>query len=179
MSRPYTPTPSGSPVYPSPPSRDGGAPFIPPDLGPSRGSVAIHPQVYQPPVPVNDEIYIPPEPSYLTSTPGIGSRSPSMAPVIVPGPQIASHLLFLCTPSFAAASKPTRQNSKSSAFGKSSSPYSRPTDDNCPPANWCRSSSSSIGPFYPACVRPACFSSACSATVPGGSFSPPRPFRTL
>jgi len=95
-----TPTPTESPVYPSPPSRDGGAPFIPPDLGPARGSVAMPPQIYQPPVPGDDEIYIPPDPSYLTSTPSIGSpRSPPMAPVIVPGPQIApqqpAHLNFV------------------------------------------------------------------------------------
>ena len=39
VSRPYrTPTPSESPVYPSPPSRDGGAPFIPPDLGRAGGA---------------------------------------------------------------------------------------------------------------------------------------------
>lgn len=91
--RPFrTPSPSGSPVFPSPPSHDGGAPFIPPDLGPGpRGSMAIPPQVYQPPIPgVDDEIYIPPEPSYLSgSTPSLGSpRSPSLPPVIVPGPQI-------------------------------------------------------------------------------------------
>jgi len=90
--RPYdrTPTPTESPVFPSPPSRDGGMPFIPPDLGP-RTSITIPPGVYQPPIPGGDEeIYIPPEPSYLTSTPSIGSpRSPSMAPIIIPGPQIA------------------------------------------------------------------------------------------
>ena len=52
VSRPYrTPTPSESPVYPSPPSQDGGAPFIPPDLGPAQGSVEIASQVYQPPNP--------------------------------------------------------------------------------------------------------------------------------
>ncbi len=81
-----TPTPTESPVVPFHPSRDGGAPFIPPDLGPARGSIAI-PQVYQPPVPMgDDEIYIPPEPSYSTRTPSIESpRSPSLAPVVVPG----------------------------------------------------------------------------------------------
>ena len=49
-----TPTPRSppkSPVIPSSPSRDGGTPFIPPD------------QVYQPPIPIDDEIYVPPEPT--------------------------------------------------------------------------------------------------------------------
>ena len=89
MTRPYrTPTPTESPVFPSPPSRDGGGIFIPPDLGPARESIAMPPGIYQPVPPVDDDtIYIPPEPSYSTSS--IGSpRSPSVAPIIVPGPQI-------------------------------------------------------------------------------------------
>ena len=105
MPRPYrTPSPSGSPVFPSPPSRDGGAPFIPPDLGPARGSMAIPPQVYQPPIPMgDDEIYIPPEPSYSSRSPSIESpRSPSSAPVFIPGPQIGPQQpppIFLHPPS--------------------------------------------------------------------------------
>ena len=102
--RPFrTPTPTESPVFPSPPSRDGGAPFIPPDLGPARGSIAIPPQgIYQPPIPgVDDEIYIPPEPSYLTSSPSIGSPRSTLAPVLVPppGPQQPPPPIFVHPPS--------------------------------------------------------------------------------
>jgi ankyrin repeat protein len=61
-----------SPVYPYPPSQDGGAPFIPPYLGPTPpGSIPIPPPVY-----------IPPEPSYDSdsTTPSIESRcSPPLA----------------------------------------------------------------------------------------------------
>ena len=91
MMPPYgrTPTPSDSPVVPSPPPRRGDGPFIPPDLGPSqRGSVAM-PHVYVPRVPGDDEeVYIPPEPSYSSRTPSIDShhRSPSLPPVPIPGP---------------------------------------------------------------------------------------------
>ena len=85
-----TPTPSESPVVPSPPLRRRDEPFIPPDLGPSRRTSIAIPPIYQPPVPGGDEgdIYIPPEPSYSTSrTPSIESRrSPSLAPVPIPGP---------------------------------------------------------------------------------------------
>jgi hypothetical protein len=83
-----TPTPSESPVVPSPPSRDGRVPFIAPDLGPARTSVAMPPGMYQPPIPGGeDEIFIPPELSYSTRTPSIESPR-SQAPVVVPGPQI-------------------------------------------------------------------------------------------
>ena len=83
-----TPTPSESPVFPSPPSREGDMPFVPPDLGPSRASVGLHPQVYQPPIPPEGEDYfVPPEPSYRTESLSTESprRSPSLLPV--PGPQ--------------------------------------------------------------------------------------------
>lgn len=71
--------------------------------------MVIPPQVYQPPVP-DDEIYIPPEPSFST-TPSIESRgSPSLAPVIVPGPQIAPQQpappIFIHPPSQAPPSQP-------------------------------------------------------------------------
>ena len=69
-----TPSPSESPV--SPPSRDGGAPLIPPDLGPTMASIAI-PQVY--PAPIDDEITILPEPPYFP-VPSIESAlSPPLA----------------------------------------------------------------------------------------------------
>ncbi|KAH9993287.1 hypothetical protein BJV74DRAFT_884401 [Russula compacta] len=68
-------TPSPSSVvypYPSPVIRDGGRPFVPPDLGPSRReSLAIPPEEYTSLL-------------FLTESP----RSPSLAPVLVPGPQI-------------------------------------------------------------------------------------------
>ena len=66
-----TPTPIESSVSPSP-SRDGVSPIIPPDLGPVHGSFEIPAQVYQPSVPMNDEIFIPPEPSY---SPTLGTHS--------------------------------------------------------------------------------------------------------
>ena len=78
-----TPTPSESPVFPSPPSREGGGIFIPPDLPPARGSMGIPPQVYQPPIP-EEELFIPPSPSRTPTSP---PRSPSLIPV-VPGPHI-------------------------------------------------------------------------------------------
>ena len=66
-----TPTPIESPVPPSP-SRDGVAPIIPPDRGQVQRSFESPPQVYQPPVPTNDEISIPPESSYF---PTLGTHS--------------------------------------------------------------------------------------------------------
>ena len=78
-----TPTPSESPVFPSPPSREGGGIFIPPDLPPARGSMGIPPQVYRPPIP-EEELFIPPSPSRTPTSP---PRSPSLIPV-VPGPHI-------------------------------------------------------------------------------------------
>ena len=86
-----TPSVSGSPVFPSPPSREGDRPFVPPDLGPSRASAALPPHIYRPPIPPGGEedIFVPPEPSYRSGTPSTESprRSPSLVPV-VPGPQI-------------------------------------------------------------------------------------------
>lgn len=80
-----TPTPSESPVFPSPPSREGGGIFIP-DPPPARGSMmGLPPQVYRPPIPVGEEeLFIPPSPSRTPSSP---PRSPSLIPM-VPGPQI-------------------------------------------------------------------------------------------
>lgn len=89
---PYrTPTPSESPVYPSPPSRDVVL-FNSPDLRSVWGSVAIpSQQAPQSAVPASDdEVFIPPESSYPTGTSGIESpRSPSLARVGFPDPQIA------------------------------------------------------------------------------------------
>ena len=62
-----SPTPTESPVFPSPPSRGGELPFIPPDLGPPRH---YFPRVYQPPIPPEfGELYIPPEPSDASIAP--------------------------------------------------------------------------------------------------------------
>ena len=84
-----TPSPTGPPVFPSPPSHDGGTPFIPSNLGPGREGMVLPPlEEYRPPIPggrVDNEIYIPPEPSYLSSS--IESPRSSLAPVIVPPPQ--------------------------------------------------------------------------------------------
>jgi ankyrin repeat protein len=72
------PTPTGSPVIPCPLCWDGGD--IPPDLGPAMGSIEIPPQVYQPPIPMDDEIYIPPEsPSYSTAPSIESPPSPPLA----------------------------------------------------------------------------------------------------
>jgi hypothetical protein len=85
-----TPTPSDSPVIPSPPSQDGGIPFVAPALGTFPG-VAPVPHVYQPPVPEDEEPYIPPAPSRTPTE----SPPPSVIPMIpgrhlVPGvPSIA------------------------------------------------------------------------------------------
>jgi hypothetical protein len=82
-----TPTPSESPVIPSPPSREGGV-FVAPPIGPFRDGIAPAPQVYQPPIPEDEEGYIPPPPSRTPSM-EYSSPRPSVAPVLVPGPQIA------------------------------------------------------------------------------------------
>jgi hypothetical protein len=94
-----------SPLVPSPPSWDGGALLSSLDLGSIRGSFTIPPQqVSQSAVHASDdELYTPLEPSYSTRTPGIESpRSPSLAPVIFPDPQISprqpSHPMFVHTP---------------------------------------------------------------------------------
>ena len=59
------------------PSRDGDTLVIPPDMGSARGSPATPPQVYQPPIPMDDdEIYVPHEPDYPTRTP---MKSPPLA----------------------------------------------------------------------------------------------------
>lgn len=86
-----TPTPTESPVFPSPPLRDGVL-FNSPDLGSVRGSVAIpSQQVPQSAVPASDdEVFLNPEPSYSTRTSSIESpRPPFLAPVVFPDPQIA------------------------------------------------------------------------------------------
>ena len=63
--RSHTPTPPESPIIPW----DGGEFYNPPDLDPAWTSYIIPPQVFQPPVPVNDdETYIPPEQFYPTSS---------------------------------------------------------------------------------------------------------------
>ncbi len=84
-------------------------------------------------------------------------RSPSLAPIIVPVPKsypVSNPHLPFCAPPFPAASKPSRRQKPKSAFGKSDSPaHFWPTNDNCPPTTWGLSSSSSLYPFYPACVR--------------------------
>jgi hypothetical protein len=77
-----TPIPSDSPVIPSPPSQDGGIPFVAPAIGGFPG-VAPAPQVYRPPFPFDEEPYIPPAPS----------RTPTESPpasmiLVVPGPHL-------------------------------------------------------------------------------------------
>ena len=73
------PTPIESPV-PRSSSADGVAPIISPDLAPVQRGFEIPPQVYQPPVPMDDEIYIPPEPSFspIHYTPRIESPRPPL-----------------------------------------------------------------------------------------------------
>jgi hypothetical protein len=95
---PYgTPTPSESPVIPSPPSM-GGDVFVPPEFR-FRDSGAPPPRVYEPPVPIGDEgLFIPPEPSPRgssrtptrsdeISTTASSPRPESGIPLVVPGPE--------------------------------------------------------------------------------------------
>src|SRR6266702_1711855 len=108
---PYgTPTPSESPVIPSPPSVDGRAPFVPPEFQ-FRDSAAPPIRVYQPPVPMGEEdMFIPPEPSpqgsfrthIRTPSESRSTESPrpaSMIPTFVPGPQIVPQPQLLPQPS--------------------------------------------------------------------------------
>ena len=80
------PTPIESPVVPSPPLPDGGAPFISPDLGSVQESVAISSQqVNQPAISASDdEIHTPLEPSNSTMAP---IEPPRSQPVVVPDPK--------------------------------------------------------------------------------------------
>ena len=90
-----TPTPSESPVIPSPPSM-GGDVFVPPEFQ-FRDSAAPPPRVYQPPVP-DEGPFIPPAPSPRSSfrsptrsdeisTTVSSPRPGSGIPLVVPGPE--------------------------------------------------------------------------------------------
>jgi hypothetical protein len=83
--RDRAPALSESPVIPSPPSYGGDGGFIPPDLGPFQAGVAL-PQLYQPPVPVEEDLFIPPEP--ISRSPSIVSeeREPGSPSIVYPGP---------------------------------------------------------------------------------------------
>jgi hypothetical protein len=122
-----TPTPSDSPVIPSPLSRDGGIPFVAPAIGAFPG-VAPPPHVYQPPVPVDKEPYIPPAPS-RTPTESL----PSMIPM-VPGRHIVPGAPFGMMPPSQYPDRSETLLSRRSRSPPYHVPTAAPTIINMPPA---------------------------------------------